>query len=160
MSENVSWSNELLNGIQGDAEDFSRALRELAVVIDAEISQVFRKSILDTERNIIRRSPVLTGAYRASHGIANMEPAGGENIAIGEEGIELPAPTAGQGWQWKVGDGDIWLYNNVPYALRIEDGHSSKKAPQGVYRLAIPEFTQFFQKEVAKTKALVSDGIE
>jgi hypothetical protein len=143
----------LRDELQESAAAFSSALENLAVVINADISKVIRKSILDVEKNIVKRSPVDTGAYRASHGIANIEPDDEQGIVNADDGQHIPKPPLPP-FDWKIGDGDIWLFNNQPYAEPLEVGHSGQ-APQGVYRLAIPEFTQSFNQEVAKTQTLL-----
>lgn len=152
----MSLGDELSKG----AAEFSQALREVAVLIDADLSQAIRKGVLDTFRSIVKRSPVLTGAYRASHGIANMEPADSEEIEKGKKGEVIPAAVAiakGAKWTWKVGEGDIYLFNNLPYAERIENGWS-KKSPAGVYRVAIVEMAFHLNKELTKLKSLEPYG--
>lgn len=145
------------------AAEFSNQLRQIAVLVDAELSQAIRKGVLDVFRSIVQRSPVDTGAYRASHGIANMSPAGDEDIVKGKKGQKISASVAlsrGSRWTWKVGDGDIYIFNNLPYAERIENGWSQTQAPNGVYRIALIEVTYFLNKELAKLKTIVPSGGE
>ncbi|MDD5053673.1 MAG: hypothetical protein PHO27_13135 [Sulfuricurvum sp.] len=149
---------ELSEELATNANAFSQQLREMAIVIDGEISAVIRKGVLDVYKSITKRSPVDTGAYRASNSISNYDPSSGEGAVKGKKGQMLPVPDK-SGWTWKVGDGDIWLFNNVPYAERIEDGWS-KKAPEGVYRVALVEMTAFLAREVAKMKTLIPSGEE
>ena len=132
------------------ANEFSAQLQKLVVAINADMSQVVRASVLKVFGNIIKRSPVDTGAYRASHGIANYDPPSTEGIVKGKKGSKISAPNKGNAWKWKVGDGDIFIYNNVPYAERIENGWSVRQAPQGVYRLALAEFTAYMNQELTK----------
>lgn len=155
-------SARLQNELTDNADTFARTLNQMALAIDGDISAVVRNSILRVFGSIIKRSPVDTGAYRASHGIANLEPTDEEGIVRGGKSNHINVngkrvkvsnnviapPTSG--WTWKVGDGDIWLYNNVPYAERIEDGWSQGQAPAGVYRLALVELTAFMQAEIVK----------
>ncbi len=154
----VLTSSELLEAeLNKDADEFSQALTSLAVMIDADLSLAIRKGVFDTFRSIIRRSPVLTGAYRASHGIANIEPAGDEEVVKGKKGVSIPASVAiakGANWTWKLGDGDIYIFNNLPYSERIENGWSGQ-AGDGVYRVALPEMTQFLNKELEKVRSAV-----
>jgi hypothetical protein len=152
-------SAELKEDLDAHAAAFSRSLQDLAVFVDGEISKVMRKAVLDVYRHITKASPVDTGAYRASHGIANLEPADTDGIVLSKDKKKVPFVNKGKTWSWYVGDGDIWLYNNVPYAERIEDGWS-KKAPEGVYRVALAVFTVSFDMEVGKMKTLVPDSGE
>lgn len=155
-------SDIMKDQLSNNADQFMNALNTLIVVIDADISKAIRKGVLDLFENINRRSPVDTGAYRASHCIANMiEPEDDEGIVKSNKGEKVPYVLYNMGkknaWDWKVGDGDIWIFNNVPYAERIENGWSGQnqggkanpKAPQGVYRIALAEFTNIFNKAVA-----------
>lgn len=153
----------LADDMANTAEEFSQQLRKLAVVIDTELSQAIRKGVLDVFKAIVKRSPVDTGAYRASHGIANMEPAGDEDIVKGKKGEKISASVAlsrGSKWTWKVGDGNIFLFNNLPYAERLENGWSQKQAPNGVYRVALVEVTYFLNKELAKLQTMEPTGGE
>ena len=162
----MALSDEMSNS----AAEFSLALQKMAVAIDGDISKVVRNGVLRAFRNIVKRSPVDTGAYRASHGIANAEPSdndgvveggksnyktvGGQRVKVSNNVVAPPTVD----WTWQVGDGDIWLYNNVPYAQRIEEGHSQKQAPEGVYRLALAEITTFINAELAKFSSLGPAG--
>ncbi|MFA5208599.1 HK97 gp10 family phage protein [Shewanella sp.] len=150
---------ELSEELASNAEAFSQQLRKMAVVIDAEISAAIRKGVLDVYKSITKRSPVLTGVYRASNSIANHDPSPEEGVVkkVMKKGEVLPSPQI-PNWTWKVGDGDIWLFNNVPYAERIENGWSKVKAPQGVYRLALQEITLALAQAIQKSKILTSTG--
>ena len=70
-----------LKKVDQTATVFAHTLNELADVIDADYSKVVRLTVLKLFKNIIMRSPVDTGAYRASHGIAVGEkPSGSEGV--------------------------------------------------------------------------------
>ena len=147
--------------LANSAKEFSNNLMKFAVDIEADVSVVVRKEVLKLFTRIVRESPVLTGAYRASHGISNIEPVGDEAIAAtppgkvvkeGNTTVFTGTPLTKPGspaWKWRVGDGTIWLFNNVPYAERIEYGGAggggwSQQAPEGVYRVALHEFNTLF----------------
>lgn len=140
----------MIDDISPNATYFAAALIKVAKLADVELSTAIRKGVLDLFGNIILRSPVDTGAYRASHTIANFNPVGGEGIVPGVKGGTIPESIPlekGANWTWKVGDGDIFIFNNLPYAERIENGWSSPsgggrsvvKAPAGVYSVALAE---------------------
>jgi len=132
-----------------NAKQFARNLEKMAAEIDGEFSTIVRRGVLGVFSNIVKRSPVKSGAYRASHGVVNEEPQGMENINPGPD-PPLTAAVSAQ-WKWKVGDGTIWLYNNQPYAERIENGWSGQ-APQGVYHLALAEMNQEMEKAIKESK--------
>jgi len=155
-------SAALRDDLAGNAMQFSLALQDVAQAINADLSQAIRKGVMDLFRAIVKRSPVDTGAYRASHGIANMDPAGTEDIVQGKKGREIPADVALAklgSWTWKVGDGDIFIYNNLPYAERIENGWS-KQAPAGVYRVSLAEMTQHLNQILSSFKGTLEPGGE
>ncbi|WPO96919.1 hypothetical protein [Pseudescherichia sp.] len=52
---------------------------------------------------------------------------------------------------FKVGVRDIYFCNNVPYAYRLEMGHSSQ-APGGMVRITAAEFQRFFSEAVSEVK--------
>lgn len=151
-------------------KEFSAQLKKLADYAEAEIELIVRAGVLGLFGNIIKRSPVDTGAYRASHGICNgAEPADGQDVVKAKKMERIPASVAeskGKAWTWKLMNGDIYLYNNVPYAERIENGWSGKnpggrsvvKAPEGVYRVATAEATQEFAKALAQAKILENNS--
>lgn len=165
--------------LQQNATEFSAALVKLAVYLDANISSAFRKGILRVFREIHKRSPVDTGAYRASHGISNLEPSDTQGIVNGVKGEKIANNVSEKSkeWTWGIRDGEVWLYNNQPYAERIENGWSNLenkprmrggkdfqsviKAPEGVYRVSLSALTQFMNQEFAKLGGLLEpDGSE
>ncbi|MGY3038534.1 hypothetical protein ACVWWQ_000121 [Rhodanobacter sp. TND4EL1] len=48
------------------------------------------------------------------------------------------------------GKQDIYITNNLPYAVSIEYGHSKKQAPAGMVRVSIAEFSQYIDKAIAE----------
>lgn len=144
----------LMNRVNLTAEEFSRALQELAGFYEENFAIVVRKTVFDLFANIIRRSPVDTGSYRASHGIATHEPGPTEGIRIIENKTDVNVMTAIAeygGWTWKPGDGDIYIFNNLPYAEPLENGHSGQ-APEGIYRQAMTELEAVMKKQISRLR--------
>jgi len=113
------------------AGDFAKTLLRYGENIQKDVDQVVRLSVLAVFRKIIERSPVDTGAYKASHGIVSgRKPGPKEGIKGETEGTKAALSSLGLvaeqaaslGWTWKLGDGVIWLFNNQPYAEVIEFG--------------------------------------
>ncbi len=102
-----------------------------------------RKITGEVLQQVVTRSPVMDGEYRASHKVSVNSPdnayekgfdlAGGATI---QKGLAT-ASTA------KIG-GIVYVQTNCPYGMRLENGHS-KQAPNGVYALS-------FQSVVSKYK--------
>jgi len=145
--------DELKENMNQTAAGFSKALEDLAGFFEDRFGQVVRKTTLDLFANIVKRSPVDTGTYRASHGIANHEPEGEEGvIKISKEkkdpsGATKMAMDKARAWYWYPGAGTIYIFNNVPYAEPLEVGHSGQ-APQGVYRQALTEVEAIMNKQI------------
>lgn len=70
--------------------------------------------------NLVMLSPVDTGRYRNNHHISFDAPSFAVDGAFG-----LVLPPAGT-------YPTVYIQNNLPYALRLEHGHS-KQAPTGIY---------------------------
>lgn len=90
--------------------------------MEKEVNRVTRQFVLTAFNNVVALSPVDTGRYRNAHHISQGSPsyamsgATGVNIAIGDYR-------------------PIYIQNNLPYVVRIENGWSGQ-APTGVYQNA------------------------
>jgi len=114
----------------------------------AGISIVVRKAVLDLHANIVTRSPVDTGRFRAANQISlneiprssvisfNTDAQGKTTVSYASEDEVKKAGERAVG-SFAIGD-TFFLYNNVTYALALEYGHSSF-APEGVYRISAME---------------------
>jgi len=162
---------DLEREIANTAGEFSLQLRKLSTAIDADLSKVMRVTAFRAFRGIVKRSPVDTGAYRASHGISVTKPSGEEGIVKRVKGEKIPSSVSMakvRSFAWTVKDKAIWMFNNLPYAAKIEDGYSNPnnkprmvkgkdrqsvvKAPEGVYRIALKEISTFIKQELSKFK--------
>ena len=133
----------MLDQIANNMTEFSRQLERLAILIDADVEKVVRLAVLKVFRKIILISPVDTGAYRSSHGIVSgREPGDKENIKTGGD-----SPFDTDEWNFRIEDGFIVIFNNQPYAERLENGWSGQ-APQGIYSIALEEFNRIFAEEI------------
>jgi hypothetical protein len=161
-------AGENIDRLCTNAEQFNGALQDLANLLEADLSQVVRGSVLRLFAAIIKRSPVDTGAYRASHQIANREPGDKDGVtkspfkpggdqAAAKAWADGLAGTKKAAWTWHPGDGSIWIFNNVPYAYRLEEGHS-KQAAAGIYNMALAQMNAYLAEEIAKTRTLSGAG--
>jgi len=114
-----------------------------AIEVLKDVDVLHKKIIGETLQQVITRSPVMDGEYRASHKVTLASPqntyekgfdlSGGSTLA---EGLKV-ASTA------KIG-GLVYIQTLSPYGTRLENGWS-QQAPNGVYALS-------FQSVVSKYK--------
>ena len=149
-----------LKRIDKNAKSFSKTLMEVADVIDADLETAIRLSVLNIFKNIIMMSPVDRGSYRASHSITNSQPGDKEALKEGEfpggggnQGLAGAAWDDRDAWTWHIGEGTIFIFNNQPYALKLEVGHS-KQAAGGIYAAAIASYEHDLQLILSESKTL------
>lgn len=119
---------------------------ELADVIrnrvPAQATVIVRKVAQQALQGVVRASPVDTGRFRgnwqmqigtpAAGAIDRLDPSGAAALAAGEPVIAQATI-----------DAPLWLTNNVPYAGRLEDGHSDQ-APEGVLGITVERLRSQF----------------
>ncbi|AKG14165.1 hypothetical protein [Moraxella bovoculi] len=102
---------------------FEVPIGEIVDELENHIFDVLNTLTAMTYNNIVALSPVDTGRYRNAHHFSHGSPS---HAMSGATGIRIP-----------VGDyRPIYIQNNLPYALRIENGWSGQ-APSGVYGNAV-----------------------
>ena len=98
-----------------------------------------RKVSADMLQGVIMASPVMDGAFRSNHRVTvnkttnETVPSNGNRSPKGTLDQQVFAEGAGQILQAKLGD-SVYIQNNLPYALRLENGHS-QQAENGIYAL-------------------------
>ena len=105
-----------------------------AIEVLKDVGVLHKKIIGETLQQVITRSPVMDGEYRASHKVTLDSPQGtyekGFDLSGGAtlaEGLKV-ASTA------KIG-GLVYIQTLSPYGTRLENGWS-QQAPNGVYALS------------------------
>lgn len=126
---------------------FSMALGQFAAKAGDRAKSAVRGVVLEVARRVIVRSPVDTGRFRHNWRISNGSPDTTWDD-VGAPGLPpVPAPTP------RVPGtplGQItYITNNVPYARKLEYGHSSQ-APQGMVRLTVVEFAGIVDQVAAE----------
>lgn len=112
--------------------------------IEEQLERLVQATVLETDKQLKKGSPVDTGRFRASWHI-------GENTSTGEphppvkKGQKIPSPppqyTNYAGGSEKLGN-SYHLHNNLPYAERLADGWS-KEADAGWVELIAKSMTQY-----------------
>ena len=117
--------------------DLQKAIGKATAAIEA----VPIKITFELHNEIVRRSPVDTGRYRANNQVTLNTPPQ-KVIDMVDSSQQGSPPTLTQSSEvsaatnrYKPGD-TIFLTNNLEYAQYIEFGDASKQAIGGVYRLA------------------------
>lgn len=110
-----------------------------ALEIERVGDEHLRKVSADMLQGVIMASPVMDGAFRSNHRVTvnkttnETVPSNGNRSPKGTLDQQVFAEGAGQILQAKLGD-SVYIQNNLPYALRLENGHS-QQAENGIYAL-------------------------
>ncbi|MBX5238625.1 HK97 gp10 family phage protein [Rhizobium sp. NLR22b] len=126
------------------AYDFAVGLGQLAdELTDDAILAVTKKVTLQALRGVVLKSPVDTGRFRGNWNVSvnvadmstsdSLDKNGGSTITRGAAVVEALVP-------YTV----VWVSNGLPYARRLENGHS-KQAPAGVVALTVAEIESQFR---------------
>lgn len=109
-----------------------------------------RKVSAEMLQQVVVGSPVMDGAFRSNNRVTvnkttnETVPSNGNKAPKGTLDQEVFAEGAGQILQAKLGD-SVYIQNNLPYALRLENGHS-RQAPLGVFALAFQSVANKYNK--------------
>lgn len=104
--------------------------------VDQELNRIYRGFAITVLNNLIMRSPVDTGRYRANHLLSFGSPNTTTSDLVDRSGsITLSAGIAAIGGIQNGTFPVIYIQNNLPYAGVLENG-SSQQAPQGIYALS------------------------
>lgn len=124
--------------------DFGDQIAAFAEKTEDKISVAVRKISLELFSRVILKTPVDTGRLRGNWQVAvGSIPEGTLEVEDKAGTITISAADAATAG---VQAGDVvYLANNLPYAQRIEDGHSSR-APQGMVALSIQEFQRIAEQ--------------
>jgi len=98
-----------------------------------------RKITLEVFSRVILRSPVDTGRFRGNWQAAVGNIPSGTLELDDKSGTATVSKAAAATMGVKAGD-IIYLANNLPYAMPLEEGHSQSQAPNGMVALTAQEF--------------------
>ncbi|MFW1765914.1 hypothetical protein ACG9X2_10690 [Acinetobacter bereziniae] len=103
------------------------------IINDSE--QHLKKISAEMLQGVIVRSPVDQGAFRGNHKVSvnNPDTTSDKNLKD-TQGNKTLLSESEKLKQLKLGD-TVYIQNNLPYAVRLENGHSEKQAPLGIYGL-------------------------
>lgn len=93
-----------------------------------------KKIVAETLQQVIVRSPVMDGEFRASHKVTLDSPDNTYQKDFDDSGAATLAEGLKVAASAKFG-GLVYIQSNSPYGLSLENGHS-QQAPNGVYALS------------------------
>lgn len=109
--------------------------KAIAAALERETAKAIKALILEIDANLRKATPVDTGHARASWVPSIGSPSSAE--PSGKSSSEHEAGVASV-LRYKLGDGDLYVSNNVPYIHQLNLGHS-KQAPVGFVEAAIDQ---------------------
>jgi hypothetical protein len=98
-----------------------------------------RRVSLEIFSRVILKSPVDTGRFRGNWQVAIGSIPSGTLELDDKTGTATVSKADLKLVGAKAGD-TIYLANNLPYAVRLEEGYSKTQAPQGMVALTVQEF--------------------
>jgi hypothetical protein len=114
-------------------------------VIEAELSSRVRTIALSMLNEIVLRSPVDTGRFRANNIVSVGRPVYTATVDVDKTGgatIEKGVAVLTGLEPYSV----VYLQNSLPYAQRLEDGHSKQAPPGGIYAVSFHGVSQAYSK--------------
>jgi hypothetical protein len=124
----------MTDGITVDLRQIDKAVRTIEKELGIPIRDVVNKIGLDLWGDVTRLSPVHTGRYRAAWNLNENTPDLSTPAASpGANSVAAPSQPATANGLYPV----LFLSNALPYAVKIEEGHSHTKAPDGVLKVAL-----------------------
>jgi len=143
------------------SETFTAQLSQFVAKAKAAPALVVRRFAVELFSSVVLRTPVgnpdlwagpapkgyVGGRLRANWIVSLNAPNPATTAAIDKSG----APTIEKGIaviSHADGEQDVWMTNNLPYALAIEYGHSGQ-APAGMVRVSLADAQRFLAEAVA-----------
>lgn len=123
------------------AREFNLDLRRFGELTEKRALQLFRKIALDMDTAIVLDTPVDEGRARGNWYPSINTPSNEmDEESVGEgKSIARLGPVVARA---KLGD-VIWMTNNLPYIIPLENGHSGQ-APDGMVDVNVERFAAIF----------------
>lgn len=112
------------------AREFAIDLKRFGKVTREQATMIFQKIALDLDTRVVLGTPVDTGRARGNWYPSLNSPSSEVSDREDKSGSAAIAAAASVAGSAKLGD-TIWLTNNLPYILPLENGHSGQ-APEGM----------------------------
>lgn len=136
--------------------NFARDMAKFKDKVVSQIENAIKEAVGRMYDEIIDRSPVDTGLYKANQQLSlnssddsffyRERPRKGDSYSAAPTIMLAKHKLSG----YKLGD-KVFIYNNLPYSIFLEFGHSSK-APMGIYRVSALNFKGYLLEAINRTK--------
>jgi hypothetical protein len=125
---------------------FKRNFSALLRRVGDKAELVTRKTIIEIFVQLVQKSPVDTGRFRANWVVGNGAINAFTTTATDKGGSGAIANASAAIMNGRIGQ-TFYLTNSLPYAGPLEYGHS-KQAPTGMVRTTVREYTQHLRRVV------------
>ena len=126
---------------------FALELRKLIEKAKVAPELVVRKAALDIHSSVVDMSPVDLGRFKNNWNLASGAPDLSITTDLDPSGSGAKARALAAAAAYK--GGDIFLTNNLPYAIPLEYGHSGQ-APQGMVRVTVARWNEHIKKAIGE----------
>ena len=124
------------------ARQFALDLRKFGKVTREQATMIFRKITLELDSRVVLGTPVDVGRARGNWFPSLNTPATGTTDKADPTGSAALAEINSLVGSARLGD-TVWLTNNLPYILPLENGHS-KQAPDGMVDINLNAIAAFY----------------
>ena len=117
---------------------FASDIRKFALSTKVRGDKIVRKILIDVVKELVQRTPVLTGLARSNWFFGYTV-----NGSVGAEASRSGGPSIMRSLDFAAnlrGGKDFFISNNLPYILALEYGHSKTQAPAGMARVTVAKW--------------------
>ena len=112
--------------------DIARFVEHFQGSVDGAV----RHTVVLVSQGVIVTSPVLSGRFRSNWQVGKEPPLGTlASVDLSRDGIDTQDRNDRLTKGLRAG-GNVWVVNNLPYAGKLEYGHS-QKSPRGMVRITL-----------------------
>lgn len=133
------------------SKSFELQIGEFIKRFEDRADAVMQGSVMRVGKSIVEKSPVDTGRFRANWQIGVGAAPTGTLDATDKDGGSTVSKIEGVAATVKADD-TTYLANNLPYAVRLEDGHS-QQAPSGMVGVTVVEFNDYVKSALREARS-------
>lgn len=115
-------------------------LQGVTVTTLGRAEQAIRKIAIEVFRGVVMKSPIDQGRFINNWNVSYGTPDTSTTEATNPSRSAATSKVMAAATSLPIRDGEsIFICNGLPYARRLEYGHSQKQAPQGMVRVTLAE---------------------